>query len=287
MNESKIVRRLSAVGILGNIFLVAFKLYAGIAGHSDAMVSDAVHSLSDVFATLIAALGVRIARKKPDEEHPYGHDRFECLASLLLGLVLIGTGLGIGWGGIRSIFSGRTATVPSGIALAAAIVSIVSKEAMFRYTRHYAWKLHSSAFMADAWHHRSDAFSSVGSLIGIAGAMLGLPVLDSIACVVICLFILKVGWDIMKEALSNMLDTSCGIAYDNELKSFMEQQPGVVSVDLVLSRKFGNKIYIDAEISVDGSLRLDKAHEIAEHVHDAVEKQSDEIKHIMIHVNPA
>ncbi len=287
MNESKVVRRLSAVGILGNIFLVVFKLYAGIAGHSDAMVSDAIHSLSDVFATLIAALGVRIAGKKPDEEHPYGHDRFECLASLLLGLVLIGTGLGIGWGGIRSIFSGQTAAVPSGIALAAAIISIVSKEAMFRYTRYYAKKLHSSAFMADAWHHRSDAFSSVGSLIGIAGAMLGLPMLDSIACVVICLFILKVGWDIMKEAFSNMLDTSCGSTYDNELKSFMEQQPGVISVDLVLSRKFGNKIYIDAEISVDGSLRLDEAHEIAEHVHDAVETHSDEIKHIMIHVNPA
>lgn len=288
-NENVIVRRLSAVGIIGNILLVAFKLYAGIAGHSSAMVSDAVHSLSDVFATFIAALGVRISRKVPDEEHPYGHDRYECIASMILGMILLGTGLGIGIQGVRTVLSQDPdlLPVPSAIALVAAVVSIIVKEAMYRYTRYYAQKLNSSAFMADAWHHRSDAFSSVGSLIGIAGAMYGCPVLDSAAGVIISLFIVKVGLDIQKDALSNMLDTSCGPAYDAELKKFMESLPGVDGVDLVQSRKFGNKIYIDAEIAVDGSLSLEKAHRISEDVHDAVEKRSPEIKHIMIHVNPS
>ena len=181
MSEKKIVVRLTAVGVTGNILLVAFKLYAGIAGHSGAMVSDAVHSLSDVFATFIAFIGVKLAQKGPDRDHPYGHDRLECLASTVLGVILLATGLGIGWGGLQKIIAGHyeSLAVPGGIALAAAIVSIVVKEGMFWYTRHYARKLNSSAFMADAWHHRSDALSSVGSLIGIGGAMLGVPVLGS------------------------------------------------------------------------------------------------------------
>lgn len=288
MDEKKIVRRLSTVGIAGNIVLVVFKLYAGIVGKSSAMVSDAIHSLSDVFATMIAALGVMIARRKPDEKHPYGHDRFECLASLVLGVILICTGLGIGFTGVKTIVGGHFDSIqtPSAIALVAAIVSILTKEAMFQYTKFYAKKLNSSAFMADAWHHRSDAFSSIGSLIGIGGAMLGCPVMDCIASIIICICILKVGFDILKEALGNMMDTSCGTAYDEELKSFIEAIPGVESVDLLLTRKFGNKIYIDAEISVDGSLSLEAAHQISENVHDAVEARSNEIKHIMIHVNP-
>ena len=289
MEESKIIRRLSLVGIVGNIILVVFKMFAGIVGNSGAMVSDAVHSLSDVFATLIAALGVRISRRKPDEMHPYGHDRFESLASLVLGVILFVTGLGIGCKGVMAIIAGNydASKGPAVIALVAAVVSIVTKEAMYHYTMHYAKKLNSSAFKADAWHHRSDAFSSVGSLIGIGGAMLGYPVMDSIAAVVISVFILKVGFDILKEALSNMMDTSCGPEYDESLKLFILQIPGVESVDMVLTRKLGNKIYIDAEISVDGQLSLEKAHDIAEDVHYAVEKRSDDIKHIMIHVNPA
>lgn len=289
MEETKIVRRLSAVGIVGNILLVIFKLYAGITGRSSAMISDAIHSLSDVFATMIAALGVRISRKKPDKEHPYGHDRFECLASLILGAILVATGLGIGYSGLKTIISGGFAALkaPSAIALVAAAVSIVTKEAMYQYTRYYAVKLKSSAFMADAWHHRSDAFSSIGSLVGIGGAMLGWPVLDSVASVAICICILKVGYDILKEAVNNLVCTSCGAAYDEELKKFMAGVPGVESVDLILTRKFGNKIYIDAEISVNGKMSLEEAHQISENVHDAVEARSDEIKHIMIHVNPA
>lgn len=288
-NETAMARRVTAVGVTGNILLVAFKLYAGIAGHSGAMVSDAVHSLSDVFATLVAFIGVRLSKKAPDGRHPYGHDRFECLASLVLGLILLATGAGIGYSGIGKVFSGKRAelAVPGTVALIAAVVSIVTKEAMFRYTRSYAKKMNSSAFMADAWHHRSDALSSVGSLIGIAGARLGVPVMDPIACVLICLCILKVGFDIVRDAISKMLDTSCGEEWDAEMTRFILSCPGVERVDLLQSRRFGDKIYLDAEIAVDGSLTLTEAHAIAERVHDAVEREHPGIKHIMIHENPA
>lgn len=288
MNEKKIIRSVTSVGIVGNIILVIFKLYAGIVGKSEAMVSDAVHSLSDVFATFVAFIGVRISRKEPDSLHPYGHDRFECLASMVLGIILLGTGIGIGISGITTITSGSYVNLskPSTIALVAAIVSIATKEAMFWYTRFYARKINSSAFMADAWHHRSDALSSVGSLIGIAGARMGYAIMDPLACVIICIFILKVGIDILRDAVSKMLDTSCGEEWDKAMTEFILSQPHVDSVDLLQSRKFGDKIYLDVEISVDGEQTLREAHNIAEHVHDMVEQEHPEIKHIMIHENP-
>lgn len=289
ITENIIIKKVSFVGIFGNIVLTAFKLFAGIFGKSGAMVSDAVHSLSDVFATLIAFIGVKISKQDADKQHPYGHERMECVASLILGLILLVTGLGIGKVGLSNIFSGNyeNLAIPGTIALVAAVVSIVTKEGMYWYTRHYAKILNSPAFMADAWHHRSDAFSSIGSLIGIAGAMLGFPVLDSAASVVICIFILKVSYDILKGALANMLDTSCGDEYEKKLKDYVSAQEDVVRVDVLRSRMFGNKIYIDLEIEVDGDKSLRESHAVAERVHSSVERNFTDIKHIMIHVNPA
>lgn len=287
--EHTVIRKISFVGIFGNILLTAFKLFAGIDGQSGAMVSDAVHSLSDVFATCIAFLGVQLSKRSADPEHPYGHERMECVASLLLGLVLSATGIGIGKVGLGKILSGRydDLAVPGVIALAAAVVSIVAKEGMYRYTRHYAKLLNSPAFMADAWHHRSDAFSSVGSLIGIGGAMLKFPVLDSVASVVICAFILKVSCDILKDALAKMLDTSCGEEYEKKLADYVASQEDVIGVDLLHSRMFGCKVYVDLEISVDGNKTLRESHAVAERVHTNVESAFTDIKHIMIHVNPS
>lgn len=286
--EDAMLKRVSVVTVLGNVILTVFKLFAGVAGRSGAMVSDAVHSLSDVFTTLIAFLGVRLSQKPADKEHPYGHERFECVASLLLGLILLFTGLGIGKVGISNILAGNydALTPPGVIALVAALVSIGTKEAMFWYTRYYAKLLNSPAFMADAWHHRSDAFSSIGSLIGVGGAMLGWPVLDSVASVVICLFILKVAYDILKDALSKMLDTSRGEEYDAKLRDYVLAQEDVLGVGLLQSRTFGNRVYIDLVIQVDGELTLRDAHAIAERVHAAVERDFPDIKHIMIHVDP-
>lgn len=288
INEELIIRKLSLVSVIGNAVLSGFKMFAGIAGHSSAMISDAIHSFSDVLTTLIAWIGVKISKKDSDSDHPYGHERLECIASLILGAVLMITGFGIGKVGLENIVSGNyeTIAIPGVIALIAAIVSIVGKEAMYWYTRYYAKLINSSAFMADAWHHRSDAFSSIGSLAGIGGAMLGFPVLDSVASVVICLFILKVSYDILKDSIAKLLDTSCGEDYERKLRTFIAAQKGVICVDLLRSRMFGNKVYIDLEIQVDGNICLKEAHEVAEQVHRNVEHQFPDIKHIMIHVNP-
>ena len=288
MDENVIIKKLSRVGILGNILLAAFKLFAGIFGRSGAMVSDAVHSLSDVFATLIAWIGVRLSRQKEDEKHPYGHERFESVASLVLGLILAGTGLGIGYTGIHKLIYERgTIEIPTMLPLIAAVVSIVVKEGMFWYTMHYAKLMDSAAFKADAWHHRSDAFSSIGSFIGILMAKMGLPIMDPIASLIICLLILKVAYDILKDALNKMIDTSCDDAVEKQIKDFIEAQPGVVRIDVLRTRQFSNKIYIDLEIAVQHDISLVEAHEIAEQVHGAVELQFPNVKHIMIHVNPA
>ena len=289
IHENAIIKKISLVSIVGNIILSGFKLFAGIYGRSGAMISDSIHSMSDVITTFIAFLGVKISKKPADKEHPYGHDRLECVAALLLGAILLVTGIGIGKAGMQNIIAGNynTLAVPDMIALVAAILSIVGKEAMYWYTRYYAKIIDSAAFMADAWHHRSDAFSSVGSLIGISGAMLGFPVLDSVASVVICLFILKVSCDILWDAVRKMLDTACDADYEKKLADYISSQEEVIRVDLLQSRMFGNKVYIDLEIAIEGDKSLRTAHFIAEQIHDNVEKAFPEIKHIMIHVNPA
>ena len=286
MDETKIIKKLSRVGIWGNVLLAGFKLAAGIMGNSSAMISDAVHSLSDVFATFVAYLGVILSMKPEDENHPYGHERIECVASLILGLILAVTGFGIGYTGIQKIISHEDLVIPTMLPLIAAVVSIVVKEVMFWYTMIYAKKLNSSAFKADAWHHRSDALSSVGSFIGIGLAMIGFPIMDPIASLVICLFILKVAYDISRDALDKMLDTSCDKGFEENLRTFIEDQPGVEHIDLLHTRQFGNKIYIDLEIAAQRDISLVEAHEIAESVHNSVENKYPNVKHIMIHVNP-
>ena len=288
-DEAAVIRKLSLVGIIGNVFLSAFKFIAGIMGNSSAMVSDAVHSLSDVFATFIAFLGVRFGRREADASHPYGHERIESLAAIVLGLILLVTGVGIGWVGLEKILAGNyeSLPIPGMIALVAAIVSIAVKEGMFWYTRHWARVIRSSAFEADAWHHRSDAMSSIGALVGVGGSMLGYPVLDPIASVVICLFILKQGISIIYDALKKMLDTSCGEQFEKEVRQLVDAENQVERIDMLRTRMFGDKVYIDMEIAIDGSMQLTDAHAIAERVHDDIEHAFPEVKHVMIHVNPA
>ena len=184
-----VANRVSFITIVQNTLLSVFKLLAGIFANSNAMISDAIHSASDVFSTIVVIIGVKLASKDSDKEHPYGHERMECVAAIVLAMVLLFTGLGIGAQAVRDIIRGNYGDleVPGVLALVAAIVSIVTKELMYWYTRYNARKIDSSALMADAWHHRSDALSSIGALIGIGGAMLGFPVMDSIASLVILL----------------------------------------------------------------------------------------------------
>lgn len=280
--------KVSLVSIIGNLVLSLLKLLAGIIASSGAMISDAVHSASDVFSSIIVIIGVRISSKESDKEHPYGHERLECVAAIVLATVLAVTGLGIGYLALQKIIRGNynELKVPGMLALIAAAVSIVTKEAMFWYTRWYAKRLDSPAIMADAWHHRSDALSSVGALIGIGGAMLGYPIMEPVASLIICGFICKAAFDIFKDATDKMVDKSCDEAFENEIKEIVYKQEGVLGIDLLQTRMFGNKIYVDIEIAADGEKTLNETHDIAERVHDVLEETYPKIKHIMVHVNP-
>lgn len=284
----KIANKVSAVTIAGNLFLAFLKLLAGIIASSSAMISDAIHSASDVFSTFVVIIGIKLAAKESDKEHPYGHERMECVAAIVLAMVLFVTGLGIGYGAFMTILSGDYSNLqtPGILALIAAIVSIVSKEAMYWYTRHYAKKIDSGALMADAWHHRSDAFSSVGALIGIGGARMGYPVMDSIASLFIFIFIGKAAYDIFMDAVDKMVDHSCDEETQRALYECVLQGQDVLGIDLLQTRVFGNKIYVDVEIQVNADFTLQRAHDIAENVHDDIEKKFEKVKHIMVHVNP-
>ena len=279
--------RVSLVSMITNVVLTLLKLAAGLLAHSGAMISDAVHSASDIFSGLIVLLGVKISTKEPDEQHPYGHERYECVAALLLSGILALVGGAIGIGAVKDIISGKTAEIPGVLALIAAVVSIAVKESLFWYTRGYAKKYRSTALHAEAWHQRSDALSSIGALIGIAGARMGVPVMEPIASLIIALFILRVAVRIFKEAIDQMVDHSCNEEAEEAFRTTALEQPGVLGVELLRTRMFGNRVYVDLEIAADPNLTLAAAHEIAEDVHDAIEKTFPEVKHIMVHVNPA
>lgn len=284
----KVAVRVSVITILINAALSVFKLLAGIFGKSYALISDAVHSASDVFSTVIVIIGVKISGKKADKNHPFGHERFECVAAILLAVVLFATGVGIGYSGVKNIVTGeyKNFAVPGVFALVAAAVSIVVKEGMFWYTYLAAKKVNSSALKADAWHHRSDALSSIGSLVGVIGGLCGVKILDSIACIVICLFILKAAIQIFLDAVKKMTDEACDEKTENDIRNYINSCEGVRRVDTLLTRMFGNRIYVIAEIACDSDLPLYKAHEIAEEVHSGIEEEFPLVKHVTVHVNP-
>ncbi len=283
----KTVVKVSSVSIISNIILSLLKLLAGVFGRSMAMLSDAIHSLSDVFSTIIVIIGVKMAKKEEDSDHQYGHDRMESLASLALGAVLFLTGALLIYEGIKKIYLGEEISTPGTIALIAAVVSIVAKEGMYWYTKKAADRIHSDALRADAWHHRSDALSSVGSLIGVAGAMLGVKILDPVMAGIIGLVIIKVAYDIVKEAVDKMVDKACDDETVKAMKELVLSVEGVQGLDLIKTRMFGTKIYVDIEISADGNLLLRQSHEIAEMVHDNIEREFPDVKHCTVHVNPA
>ena len=286
--NEQIAIRVSRNTIIGNTILSAIKLFAGFYSNSAAMISDAVHSLSDMLTTFIVIIGVNLSNKKPDKDHPYGHERMECVAAIILSLVLFLVGILIGFDGVQRIAGGNYGdiAVPGILALIAAIISIISKEAMYWYTLAAAKKINSGALKADAWHHRSDALSSIGSFAGILGARLGFPILDPAACVIICIFILKVAINIFMDSIGKMTDKACDESVVDEIRAVVLTQEAICRIDQIKTRLFGDKIYVDLEIGVNGNATLSEAHDIAQQVHDAIEGQFPTVKHCMVHVNP-
>lgn len=288
LSHHQVAMRISTLSIIVNIVLSLFKLLAGILAHSGAMVSDGIHSASDVFSNFIVMIGVTLSNKQSDNEHPYGHERFECIASIVLAILLLATGLGIGKVGLETIISGHYENLkaPGLLALIVAGVSILTKEWMYQITRLTAKRINSDALMADAWHHHSDALSSIGAFIGILGARMGIMILDCVASLVICIFIAKAAFGIFMDATNKMVDKSCDAQLIAQMKEIISAENGVLNIDDLRTRLFGAKIYVDIEISADGNLSLNEAHTIAERVHDSIEANFTDVKHCMVHVNP-
>ena len=287
-DSQRIANRVSLSSIVGNILLSILKALAGIFGHSAALISDAVHSASDIVSTIIVMVGMHCSAKEADADHEYGHERIECIAAILLAVILAITGVGIGISGVKTIVSAsyRSIQSPGLLALIAAAVSIVVKEIMFQYTRAAAKRIQSTSLMADAWHHRSDALSSIGSLLGVLGARLGWGICDPIASLIICLFIFKAALDIFKDAVRKVTDTSCSPDVEQQMRDAALSVPGALRVDSLRTRQFGSKLYVDMEVAADGNLTLYESHHIAEAVHDKLEHDFPAVKHCMVHMNP-
>lgn len=286
MDNIKIVKKVSFYTILFNTILAFVKLFAGIFSHSSAMISDSVHSFSDVGTTIIAFIGIIIASRNEDESHRYGHERLECVASILLSMILFIVGVEIGISGIKSLVENDYGTVPGVFSIVAAILSIVVKEGMYHYTIRAAKKVKSNALKADAWHHRSDSLSSIGALIGIILSRCGLYYFDVVASIVIAIIICKIGIEIFIDATDKLVDKSCDLETVEEIKKVVLKQKGVLGIDDIKTRIFAEKIYVDIEIAADGKKTLNETHAIAHKVHDAVEKKFLNVKHCMVHVNP-
>ena len=278
-DAKRVTMQVSTVGIVCNAALTVFKLVAGIVAHSSAIVADAVHSASDILGSLIVMIGAVFSHKAADASHPYGHEKLECIASILLGNILVLVGAAIGYAGVMKIVRGETLAAPGVLALIAAVVSIGVKEGLYWYTIAAAKRIRSVSLKAEAWHHRSDALSSIGSFAGVLGARLGVPI--------ICLFIFKVAYGIFHESIDRLVDRACDPDTVAAMRETMQRTPGVVRVDDIKTRLFGSRTYVDAEIAVDGALPLRDAHVIAEAVHHELERDYPDVKHCTVHVNPA
>ncbi|MDO5558151.1 MAG: cation diffusion facilitator family transporter [Oscillospiraceae bacterium] len=289
--EQKLAYHISVKGMIVNLGLFAAKGVCGLLIHSVSLLSDAVHSLTDIFSTLVVLIGLKVSVKPADKEHPYGHERIECIIAFLLGIMLFGIGGIIGYEGYEKMrFPVDTEpgfTVLNIVAAGSAVLSIVFKEWMFRFTMKCAKKIGSPSMAADAWHHRSDAISSIGSLAGVIGICTGYAIIDVLACFVISLFIFKAAYDICKDACRRMIDTSADSVLIEKMRSDILQNDEVLSVDVLKTRQFGSKLYVDIEITLESNLSFIHSHETAHLIHDKLENDFPEIKHCMIHVNPS
>lgn len=285
MDNYKLGVKTSWITVILNIVLAIIKITAGILGSSSAMLADGVHTLSDVMSTFVVILGLKVSSKKPDKEHPYGHERYESIFAKVISILLILTGLYIGYEALQTIIQGNIAR-PGSIALVAAVFSIITKEIMYQYTIRVAKKIKSISMEADAWHHRSDALSSLGTLVGIFGARLGFTALDPIAGMIVSIFVLKVGVDLYLKSVSELVDESASDETIEKIRSSISTVEGVKSINELKTRVFGNRIFVDLDIGVDPFITVEEGHDITKEVHDQLEKDIEDIKHCTVHVEP-
>lgn len=286
------IYRVTIVGAVLNLVLIIFKMLAGILGRSGAMVADAIHSLSDFVTDVIVLVFVRISNKPRDVDHDYGHGKYETLATALIGVLLFVVGVGVLAGGCSSILAylrGETLGQPGMVALWAAVVSVVTKEWLYRYTCAVGRRANSKAVVANAWHHRSDALSSVGTMVGVGGAILlgeDWRVLDPLAAVVVSVFILKVSVDLVRPCVDELLEKSLPEDMERDITRLVLSAGGVAHLHNLCTRRIGNNVAIEFHICMDGNLSLTEAHRTASHIEELLRETYGERTHIVIHVEP-
>lgn len=290
--REKEIFRVTWIGSIVNFGLLVFKFVAGIVGHSAAMVADAVHSLSDFVTDIVVIAFVRISGKPEDEDHGYGHGKYETLATAIIGIVLFFVGVGILVNGATTVadtLGGQPLEAPSLIALVAAAASIILKELLYRYTIHTGKRLRSQAVVANAWHHRSDAFSSIGTLVGIAGAIfLGerWRILDPIAAIVVSAFIIKVAIQLLKPCVDELLERSLPAEVETRIREIILSFPAVSAPHHLRTRRIGNHIAIEVHVRMDGATPLAAAHSVATDIEQRLKAEFGEDTHIGIHMEP-
>lgn len=291
-SREKGIYKVTIVGSIVNFLLLVFKFFAGIAGHSAAMLADAVHSLSDFITDIVVIVFVRIAGKPEDKGHDYGHGKYETLATAIIGLLLLCVGFGIFWNGASSIYTflrGGQLESPGVVALVAALVSIVSKEILYQYTVIQGKKLNSQAVIANAWHHRSDALSSIGTAIGIGGAILlgdHWRVLDPVAAMVVSFFIMKVSVRLLIPCVDELLEKSLPEDVEKEIEQTVLSFPGVSQPHHLRTRRIGNYYAIELHVRMDGKITLEEAHSTATAIENKLKEMFGKGTHVGIHVEP-
>lgn len=287
------IRNVTLIGSVVNLILTVGKVIAGVVGHSSAMIADGVHSLSDLATDVIVIVFVKIAGKEKDETHQYGHGKFETFATMIISFALFIVGVGIAWTSAEKIYgslNGELIAKPGLIALYAALLSIVSKEALFWYTKVEGKRLNSQAMIANAWHHRSDAFSSIGTALGISGAiMLGEKwrILDPLAGIIVSFFILKVAWDIAKPSIDELLDRSLPDSTQKEIEQIIADARGVKSYHGLRTRKIGDYFSVEMHIQVDRNLTVEASHQMATDIENTLRGRFGEKTHVIVHIEPA
>ena len=290
--REKAIYQVTWAGSFVNFLLVIFKFIAGILGHSAAMIADAVHSLSDFATDIVVLIFTRISNKPQDKNHDYGHGKYETLATAIIGIVLFAVGASICWNGlqaIQTVWQGGRLPAPGMLAFAGAIISIVSKELIYRYTIHVGRKINSSAVIANAWHHRSDAFSSIGTAIGIGGAIVlgeSWSVLDPMAAVVVSFFIMKVAVQLLKPCVDELTEKSLPDEIEKEICLIAENTPGVSAIHNLRTRRIGNHYAIEMHVRMDGHLTLYEAHAKASVLENKLKEKYGNETHVGINVEP-
>ncbi|HWJ02095.1 MAG TPA: cation diffusion facilitator family transporter [Verrucomicrobiae bacterium] len=280
-----IVKRVTWTSLATNFMLLGIKLFAGLIANSTAMIADAVHSASDTAATFAVMIGLKVARRPADENHPYGHAKAESVAAKVVAIVLTVTGFGLAWESFHLLREGR-GNAPGAAVIWVAVGAIIVKEVLYRYVSGIAAKLKSSALAADAANHRSDSLSTLAALLGILGARLGFPFLDPLAGIAVGGLILKMAWSIYSQSVMELMDTAPEPEVTQKIRAAAEQTPGVITINDTKARLHGPGILVDMRLCVDGGISVTEGHAIAQNVVENIHRAEEEVQNVLVHVNP-